>query len=214
MANRKPGRESARNAQSSPDVDRDLARGPASGRSEFRDQREYGDYEIDDIRSPGGVPHRRATPEGFGFAAPPNYSLGAWADVQRGGHFFGRGPKGYRRSDERIKEEISDRLMAHPDIDASDVEVQVANGIVTLTGTVEDRHEKRLTEYVAEDALGVDDVNNQLKVRHGFWATLAGERASETELARRPEREMGVASKQGGRANAARSSARRDTEAR
>jgi len=93
------------------------------------------------------------------------------------GRFFGRGPKGYRRSDERIKEEISDRLMGHPDVDASDVEVQVSNGIVTLTCTIENRHEKRITEYLAEDTLGVDDVNNQLKVRHGFWAGLTGDKA-------------------------------------
>jgi hypothetical protein len=111
---------------------------------------------------------------------------------QRRGKFFGRGPKGYRRSDERIREEISDRLMANPDVDASDIELSVAQGIVTLTGTVEDRHEKRIVDYIAEDAVGVDDVNNQLKVRHGFWASLTGERekAGERELRRQPEREM------------------------
>jgi hypothetical protein len=71
--------------------------------------------------------------------------------------------------------------MTHPDIDASDIEVRVADGVVTLTGTAEDRHEKRLAEYIAEDALGVDDVDNQLKVRHGFWATLSGEKADDSE---------------------------------
>ena len=75
--------------------------------------------------------------------------------------------------------------MTHPDIDASDIEVRVGDGVVTLTGTVEDRHEKRLAEYIAEDALGVDDVDNQLKVRHGFWATLSGEKADDTESVER-----------------------------
>ena len=52
-------------------------------------------------------------------------STGAWsgqdAGTQGGGH-AGRGPKGYRRSDERIREDISDRLMASDWIDASDIE--------------------------------------------------------------------------------------------
>jgi len=130
------------------------------------------------------------------------------------GRFFGRGPKGYRRSDERIRDEISDRLMAHPDVDASDMEISVANGIVTLAGTVEDRHEKRIAEYIAEDTLGVDDVNNELKVRHGFWASIRGEKATEKEVDRRPDTEVAKPSAEGGRANAARNAARRDSEAR
>ena len=110
------------------------------------------------------------------------------ADVQRGlqrgvehaphrGRHYGRGPKGYRRSDARLLEEISDRLMAHPDVDASDIEVKVEGGIASLLGTVENRYQKRIAEYVAEDIMGVDDVSNQLKVRHGFWASLSGAHA-------------------------------------
>jgi len=124
---------------------------------------------------------QRDVRDAFGFSHPANYPHSGIASEHRRGRFFGRGPKGYRRSSERIREEISDRLMTHPDIDASDIEVRVGDGIVTLTGTVEDRHEKRLAEYIAEDALGVDDVDNQLKVRHGFWATLTGERKDENE---------------------------------
>ena len=33
--------------------------------------------------------------------------------------------------------------MTHPDIDASDIELSVRNGIVTMNGMVEDRHEYR-----------------------------------------------------------------------
>lgn len=105
------------------------------------------------------------------------------------GRFFGRSPKGYRRSDERIREDICDRLTAHPDIDPSDLEVSVSNGIVTMTGTIESRHEKRVVELIADDTLGVDDVDNQIKVRHGFWASISGERASERQLSRDPERD-------------------------
>ena len=130
------------------------------------------------------------------------------------GTFFGRGPKGYRRSDERIREEVCDRLTTSPDIDASDIEVHVANGIVTLSGSVDSRHEKRIADYIADDAVGVDDVDNRLKVRHGFWATLLGERATERELPREPDREVANPSAEIGRANAARIAADRDASAR
>lgn len=156
----------------------------------------------------------RGIPEAFGFSVPPNHRFADVASEERRGRFFGRGPKGYRRSDERIREEISDTLMRHPDIDASDIEVEVSKGVVSLTGTVEDRHEKRLAELIAEDPLGVDDVDNRLKVRHGFWASIVGEPSMERELPRTPEPVDGVASREGARAEAARSAARRDAEAR
>jgi hypothetical protein len=86
---------------------------------------------------------------------------------QSSGQYAGRGPKGYQRNDERIREEISDRLTAHPGVDASDVEVKVENGEITLTGTVPSRHCKRAAEDIAEQCAGVKDVNNQLKVKTG-----------------------------------------------
>jgi BON domain-containing protein len=103
--------------------------------------------------------------------------------------YFGRGPRGYRRSDERIREEINDRLTWHPDIDASDIEVRVENGEATLIGVVEDRRAKRLAADIADDVFGIQDVHNQLKVRHGLLAGLTGEKADERELSRTTERE-------------------------
>jgi hypothetical protein len=90
------------------------------------------------------------------------------------GRFAGRGPKGYRRSDERIREEVNEELTRHPEIDASEIEVNVENGEVTLTGKVGDRHQKRLAEDLAERCSGVNDVHNQLKVDKGFFAKLFG----------------------------------------
>ena len=83
--------------------------------------------------------------------------------------YAGRGPKGYRRSDERIREEISDRLMEHDELDASDIEVSVKDGEATLTGTVDSRRSKRLAEDLAERASGVRDVMNQIKVVEPGW---------------------------------------------
>jgi len=75
----------------------------------------------------------------------------------------GKAPKGYTRSDERIREDICERLMLSP-YDASDVEVTVARGEVSLTGTVRSRADKWGIEDVAEAILGVQDVHNQIRV--------------------------------------------------
>ncbi len=82
----------------------------------------------------------------------------AWQDYR------GRGPRGYNRSDERIREDICDRLTDDSRIDASDVEVQVRNGEVTLAGHVRSRDEKRFAEDLTENISGVREVNNNLKV--------------------------------------------------
>jgi BON domain-containing protein len=83
--------------------------------------------------------------------------------------YRGRGPKGFQRSDDRLREMISERLSDHDAIDASEIEVTVANGEVTLAGTVDDRRTKRLAEDVAESVGGVRDVHNQLKVDREFF---------------------------------------------
>lgn len=81
------------------------------------------------------------------------------------GKFGGRGPKNYRRSNERITEEINDRLTDHADINAEEVEVSVQDGEVTLSGTIDDRFAKRLAEDVAWQVGGVTEVNNHLRVK-------------------------------------------------
>ena len=63
-------------------------------------------------------------------------------DDDRGSH-RGRGPKGYRRSDERIRDDINDRLTDDPHVDASEIEVMVVEREVTLSGHVNSRFEKR-----------------------------------------------------------------------
>jgi len=78
--------------------------------------------------------------------------------------YAGRGPKGYKRSDERIREEISDRLMDDDNVDATEITVQVQGGEVTLTGTVPGRSHKRRTEDLAESVSGVSEVISNLRV--------------------------------------------------
>jgi osmotically-inducible protein OsmY len=86
-------------------------------------------------------------------------------DRQRSGQHKGKGPKGYRRSDERIKEDISDRLGDDPYIDASEIEISVSNGEVTLIGSVDNRSEKRRAEDIVENISGVLNVENRIRVR-------------------------------------------------
>jgi hypothetical protein len=82
----------------------------------------------------------------------------------RRGPFTGRGPKGYVRPDERIWEEVNERLEEDGEIDATDVSVQVANGEVILEGSVDHRRTRRLAEDLAESVRGVRDVHNCLRV--------------------------------------------------
>lgn len=77
----------------------------------------------------------------------------------------GKGPKGYIRTDERIREDVNDRLSDDPMLDASDVEVTVASGEVTLNGLVTGRQDKRRAEDLAEAVSGVHNVQNNLRVR-------------------------------------------------
>lgn len=77
----------------------------------------------------------------------------------------GRGPKGYERSDERLKEMICERLTDDPVIDASEVAIEVINKTVKLTGTVDDRRIKYLIEDVIEQCGGVRDIDNQVRVQ-------------------------------------------------
>jgi hypothetical protein len=94
--------------------------------------------------------------------------------------FRGRGPKGYKRSDERIREDVCDRLShlsVHAEVDASEVEVSVRDGEVTLTGSVVERRWKHMMEDVADNVMGVRDVHNQIRVRR---ADEAAERTAPT----------------------------------
>ena len=80
------------------------------------------------------------------------------------GAFSGRGPRGYRRADERIREDVCDRLCDHPGVDASEVDVSIRDGEITLQGSVPDRWMKRLAEDLAEGVQGVNQVHNHLRV--------------------------------------------------
>jgi osmotically-inducible protein OsmY len=86
-------------------------------------------------------------------------------DRMREGEHRGRGPSGYRRSDERIREDVNDRLCDDSWLDATNIEVHVHEGEVTLNGAVHDRHDKRHAEDLAERVSGVRHVQNNLRLK-------------------------------------------------
>jgi osmotically-inducible protein OsmY len=109
-----------------------------------------------------------------GQGSSTNYSAGggfsgAGSSNDPGASHAGRGPRSYQRSDDRIREDVNERLTADPRIDASDIDVRVQNGEVILSGTVDERRTRRLAEEIIEDLPGVRDVRNDLKVNSGSW---------------------------------------------
>jgi len=89
-----------------------------------------------------------------------NDSRNAW----NSGPHRGKGPKGYQRSDDRIREDISDRFMEDGLLDASDINVQVEDNEVILSGNVDTREAKRRAEELCESIPGINNVENRLHI--------------------------------------------------
>jgi hypothetical protein len=75
-----------------------------------------------------------------------------------------RGPRNYVRSDERIRDEICERLVRDPRLEVGDVSVEVKEGTVLLSGTVPERRMKHAVEDIVDDCWGVTDIDNRLRV--------------------------------------------------
>ena len=103
----------------------------------------------------------------------------------------GKGPKGYQRSDERLKEIVCERLSDDHAIDASEISIAVSGGTVTLTGTVENRRDKFAAEDLIAQMSGVKDVDNRLRVQsassNSVNSSLGSGLDSSTSGERRPE---------------------------
>ena len=74
-------------------------------------------------------------------------------------------PRGLRRTDEEIKEEINTLLNQGGQVDDTDIQVDVKDGVVTLSGNARSPLEMRAAQGMAENVLGVLEVNNQLKIK-------------------------------------------------
>jgi osmotically-inducible protein OsmY len=123
-----------------------------AGNATPRDSRTY--------RASGGYGERRSgAPHVFGSTSRESIIGG-----RERGPYAGVGPRGYQRSDERIREDICEQLTQHGELDCRDTEVTVRDREVTLSGRVESRRARRLAEDIAESVAGVADVHNQLHV--------------------------------------------------
>jgi hypothetical protein len=73
-------------------------------------------------------------------------------------------PKGYTRSDERIQEDICERL-SYSGLPVGEVSVEVSQGRVTLDGMVSARPIKHAIEDYVDDCMGVQEIDNRIKVQ-------------------------------------------------
>ena len=96
------------------------------------------------------------------------------------GTHSGKGPKGYSRSDDRIREDVCDRLTEDSRVDASDIDVKVSSCDVTLAGTVDSREAKRRAEDCAESVPGVRNVQNNIRVQQGAGGMTSQQTKSKT----------------------------------
>lgn len=65
-----------------------------------------------------------------------------------------------RKQDDRIREDIRRQLMWQTDIQSEEIEVQVKDGAVTLSGRVETRLERMEAENAAKAVFGVSSITN------------------------------------------------------
>lgn len=137
-----------------------------------QDRFRYSGYEMDRPRNDySGVTSRSANTLGRPFS---EYMVDRGQNYDRGfrnhgggqiGHdagHSGRGPRGYKRSDDSIYHDVCDTLTMSPDVDAREIEVSVKEGVVFLNGSVPDRETKKLAELDIENISGVMDVQNLL----------------------------------------------------
>lgn len=143
---------------------------PRGGGGRGRRDGGYGEHGWTTGQDWGGP--RAPWPEDRGETTPQHGPAGSWREWRgqhasshsEGGWHVGKGPSGYTRSDERIREDVCDRLTDDPYVDATRIEVTVQGGEVTLGGAVDRREDKRRAEDIAERVSGVRDVNNRLRV--------------------------------------------------
>ncbi|PRX10091.1 UNVERIFIED_ORG: BON domain-containing protein [Martelella mediterranea] len=157
------------------------------GNPRYEEERYYSDYdELGFPLFPGLYPPARSHPDHYygwddargrgrgrndrDFWDKASDEVQSWfgdddAERRREADHRGKGPRGYKRSDARINEDVHDRLTDEPTLDASDITVSVDNSEVTLDGYVIGRRQKRRAEDCVDSVSGVTHVQNNLRVK-------------------------------------------------
>ena len=68
--------------------------------------------------------------------------------------------------DDILKQNVNDALLRDPATDSYEIMVDVNNGSVTLSGTVESWQKKQLSEFVVKGVLGVKEIKNEISVNN------------------------------------------------
>ena len=162
------------------------------GRSSSREDRwasgGYGGRSSEDRSSWRGDDYNRNQGEKRGFMDRATDEVASWfgnEDAERRrmmDQHRGKGPKGYTRSDDRIRDDLNDRLADDGRLDASDIEVTVSSGEVTLSGTVTSRQDKRYAEDLADAISGVKHVQSNLRVKSSVDLSSDTNRSSTTNV--------------------------------
>jgi len=71
------------------------------------------------------------------------------------------------KTDAKIKEHVIDQLIWEPNIDEKQIGVAVEDGVVTLTGVVDNYTKKRAAENAAKKVSGVKAVAEEIEVKFG-----------------------------------------------
>lgn len=154
------------------DARSDLARASWTQEHDYQGPR-YGATNRRDSPSRGEMGRQDGHTDTHGSAGFRQQGKRYWFDEsdQRAG-FRGTAPRGYQRSDERLRELACERL-TEADLDASDIEVKVSQGVVTLEGSVRARWMKHQAEDIIDDLGGVKDIQNKLRVGSASEASTA-----------------------------------------
>ena len=67
-------------------------------------------------------------------------------------------------SDDRIYDQVRQKLANDPDVKGGGFDVTVKDGVVTLKGTVNDKNAREKAERLTKKVKGVTKVDNQLKI--------------------------------------------------
>ena len=113
-----------------------------------------------DFQWPQGHPYEADTGQFAGMAE------GVGAGPAREAHLPSRRrmARAYRRTDERVRDDICERLFHSSAVDTADVSVEVRDGVVIFEGTVPHRGMRYALEDIAAQCMGVVDIENRVRV--------------------------------------------------
>lgn len=80
--------------------------------------------------------------------------------------YYGKGPKGWKLSDEKLREKVCEVLLHSHEVDASEMEVKVEEACVYLSGNISSKGMKNVAEDLVGSIPGVEDVFTRLKIKN------------------------------------------------